>query len=497
VDIASSLLRMNVTTLNDQDQHFQVTQHPVSMSQPDRSVMQFLMGTAEGLGVKTLIHVAANLGNPELLRTLLLFSGLSLNTTINKRWDTIFRPIEGAVVAKDAGQTPLSLILSRPSHHKIIKDVFVKLQSTNNLVNHIDLSCTMTDCLPKELFYLSSVSNLNASNNQIASLPFAELSTQLRPGMLKELNVSHNNLKSLPIELFRLPNLNSINVSHNPLPCLPELWWMSDSLVKFDVSSTFIANICAFGKIDKANLLRTMSMPSSKTPHRFRGSRAFSPSVSGCPLRKLNVSACNLHSFPAYLACFFPNLQLLNMSRNKLTSCCSINELPALLEELDLSHNELQPACDTIFYVHDDFKNFQCYYDTDIDCSMRCTHMSHRQLTQLKTLNLSDNTDLQNVVLHHDSLTASTAKTANLFFPKLGKLILRNCGLKQAPEYLGRMCRIHHLDISTNEITVPREVYKLESLSTFDYNGVKDPVVNGLDKFTSVRDKQMFLMQEK
>ena len=123
--------------------------------------------------------------------------------------------------------------------------------------------------------------------------------------------------------------------------------------------------------------------------------------------------------------------------------------------------------------------------------------MSHRQLLQLRTLNLSDNTNLHHVVLHHDNLTASTAKTADLCFPKLGKLILRNCGLNQAPEHLGRMCRLHHLDISTNEILIPREVYKLENLSTFDYNGVKDPVVINLDNFTSVRDKQMFLMQEK
>jgi len=491
---------MNITALNDQDQRAQVTQHPVSMSQIDRSIMQFLMGTAEGLGVKTLIHVAANLGNPELLKTLLIFSGLSLNVIINKRWDTIFQPMEGAMVAKEdqrPGQTPLSLILSQPSHCNIIKDVFVKLQSSNNLVNHVDLSCTITDCLSKELFYLSSISSLNASNNLIASLPFAELSMQLRPGMLKDLNISFNSVRSLPIELFRLPNLNNINVSHNPLTCLPELWWMSDSLVKFNVSSTSITSICAFGRREEASLLRTMSMPVSKSPQSSRGLCASRPSGNGCPLRELNVSGCNLHSFPTYLACFFPNLQHLNMSRNKLMSCCSINELPAMLEELDLSHNGLQSAFVAIFYVHDDCKNFRCYYDTDIECSMRCTHMSHRQLLQLRTLNLSDNTNLHHVVLHHDNLTASTAKIADLFFPKLGKLILRNCGLKQAPEHLGRMCKLHHLDISTNEILIPREVYKLENLSTFDYNGVKDPVVINLDNFTSVRDKQMFLMQEK
>ena len=502
MDIARSVLVMNITALDDQGLHAQVVQHPVPISLKDCTVMQFLMGTAEGLGVKTLIHVAANLGNPELLKTLLVFSGLPLNVVINKRWNTILQPMEvkeNTVVVKEdeiPGQTPLSLVLSHPSHYNIIKDVFVKLQqSKNDLVSHVDLSCTMTNRLPKELFHLKSVYSLNVSNNQIASLPFAELSTQLRPGMLKDLNLSRNSLQNLPIEVFRLPNLNNFDVSHNPLTCLPELWWMSDSLVKFNASSTSISNICAFGRVEQANISRMMSMPSSS--RQLRGVRASSPNVNGCPLQELNVSACNLHSFPTYLACFFPNLRHLNMSGNKITSCCSINELPALLEELDLSHNELQSEFIAIFSVYDDFKNFRCYYDADIECSMRCTHMSHKQLSKLRTLNLSDNSDLQNVLLHHDNLTASSAKTADVFFPKLGKLILRNCGLKQAPEHLGRMSRIHLLDISYNEMSIPREVYKLESLSTFDYTGVKDSVVIDLDNFISIRDQQMFLMQEK
>ena len=503
MDIARCILRMNVTALGSQEQHSQVAQCPVALSANDRVTMQFLMGTAEGLGVRTLIHVAANLGNPELLKTLISFSGLNLNAVINKRWDTILQPIEGVegslAVKGDQkpGQTPLSLVLSQPSHRNIIKDVFVDLQSNSNLVSHVDLSNTMTDCLPKELFYLTSVFTLNASNNQIASLPFANLSTQLRPGMLKELNLSHNKLQNLPIEVFRLPNLNSVDVSHNPLTSLPELWWMSDSLVKFNASSTYITNICAFSKVEHADFSRTVSVPGSKMPRQSHGVRATSPNFSGCPLQELDVSNCNLTTFPSYLACFFPNLRLLNVSRNQITSCCNVSELPGQLEELNLSHNKLQSAFIAIFSILNDFKS-NCYHlDADLECSMRCIHMSHRQLTKLRTLNLSDNVDLETVVLHHDNLTASTAKTANMFFPKLGKLILRNCGLKQAPEHLGRMVRIHHLDISYNEMDVPREVYKLEELSTFDYSGLKDPVVANLDHFTKVRDKQKFLMQEK
>jgi len=75
--------------------------------------------------------------------------------------------------------------------------------------------------------------------------------------------------------------------------------------------------------------------------------------------------------------------------------------------------------------------------------------------------------------------------------------MLKNCNLKQVPEHLGRMSRVYHLDISNNDMKVPREVYKLEELSTFIYDGLPDPVTIDLDSFHTVLDKQIFLMQEK
>jgi len=485
-DIASCILMMNITALADKDQNV-VKRRPISMLAQDCTTMQYLMGTSEGIGVKTLIHVAANVGNPELLKALLIFSGLSLNTIVNRRW-MVCRPIDietDSLVAVQTTQTPLSLIISQPLHYDVIKNVFADLQSSRNLVKHIDLSCTRTDCLPKELFHLSSIYSLNVSNNKIASLPFAELSSQLRPVLLGDLNLSHNNLTGLPIEVFCLPNLSNLDVSHNPLTFLPELWWMSDSLVKFNVSSTSITNICAFSQ----SVYLSPSL--SRLP---QGISDNSPTVEGSSLKELNVSGCNLHSFPTYLACFFPNLQLLNMSRNKLTSCCSINELPALLEELDLSHNELQSGNGAIFSQLNNSEGLHCHHNTDSGCSLRCAHMRHIQLSKLRILNLSDNKFLEEVIFHYENISN---QATILFFPKLRKLIMRNCSLKQAPEHLGRMSRIYHLDISNNDMEVPREVYKLVELLTFIYNGLPDPVTIDLDNFHSVQDKQIFLMQEK
>ena len=488
---------MNVTALADQDQNV-VIQQPFSMPPQDRTAMQFLMGTAEGLAVETLIHVATNMGNSELLKVLLIFSGLSLNTVVNRRWSSISKPItgpDGTAANKGAQttQTPLSLILAQPSHYGVIKTVFASFQASSNLVKHIDISFTMTDCLPKELFYLNSIYSLNASNNQIASLPFAELSSQLRPAMLSDLNVSNNNLTAIPLEVFDLPNLSNLDVSHNPLTCLPEQWWMSISLVYFNASSTGITEICSFRQTEP-------SFPTSgSSPRRMRGlsTSSYSSTVEGfSPLKELNVSSCKLLGFPTYLACFFPNLQLLNMSKNHFTSCCSINELPTLLEELDLSHNRLQSGVDTIFTLADP-DTLQCHQNQDIDYCLKCNHMRHTHLSRLRTLNLSDNKFLEKVVAHCEKMSSSVSLTSGLFFPRLKKLILKNCGLKKAPMFLGRMAKLYHLDISYNEMMLPREIHKLEELATFIYKGLPDPVIVDLDKYHTIQDKQIFLMQEK
>ena len=126
--------------------------------------------------------------------------------------------------------------------------------------------------------------------------------------------------------------------------------------------------------------------------------------------------------------------------------------------------------------------------------------MHHTKLSKLRNLNLSNNEELQGIVLHSDvSLTSNpTGSLRNiLYFPKLKKLMISNCGLLQAPEFLGKMTKIYHLDISNNNMKVPQEVYNLEELITFIYTGLPDPIVADLDKFISVKDKQIFLMQKK
>ena len=464
---------------------------PVSkLSKEDIVKAQFLLGTAEGLYTNTPIHVATNIGNLNLLETLIICCGLPLNAIINLRWRKFTEHIEPNLLSVESDHTPLSLALSHSTYCDFI-NVFAKLQSEGNCVTHIDLSHTMVNFLPRELFHLSCISNLNISNNMLGNLSLLfEQFFSLRCAQLNDLDLSKNDLSSLPKEIFCLPALKNLNVSNNPLNHLPEQWWSSNTLVKLNVSRTHLTELCPHHYSLQESPDSTCVVRSVDNAH------SDNSSISSCPLQELDISSSCVNHFPKYLACYFPDLTYLNVSHNNITSCCAISELPPLLEELDISHNNLQSENCSVFYLSTKEDTSHCHLSSKIDSALRCSHMHHKNLKNLWILNLSDNESLENIILHYDDLTAST-NVACLFFPKLKKLTLNNCGLLHTPLRLGRMSRIYHLDIGNNKMNVPREICNLTQLSTFIYDGLPDPVVADLSKFTSVKDQQIFLLQEK
>ena len=473
---------MNISALADPyPSATNVIQLRKPLTMQDKNNAHFLLGIAEASKGETLIHTATIIGNLTMLEAFIKCCGLPLNAVVNKRYNKINQLIE---------QTPLSLILAHDSCNELIK-LFVKLQSTTSSpITHVDLSNTLTIYFPKELFSFCSVIKLDVSSNMLKETPFSQLSSYLRPGLLSDLNLSNNELKTIPIEIFGLPNLKFLNVSKNPVTSLPNQWWLSKGLVKFNMSETALTELYPCRNHTRRSSQRSSLTRNSHAPESDRFES------EGCQLKELNVSNCNLQMFPECLACYFPNLTLLNVSHNKITSCCAINELPVSLEELNISHNRLQSQNRSIFHLSTNRDSLCCLRNTDFNSSLKCPHTRHNQLLQLTTLNLSDNQDLQHIVISYDDLNTSSG-TPCLFFPKLKKFIMKNCGLLQIPAYLNKMSRIYYLDISKNNMKVPREVCALRDLCTFIYDELPDPVVADLRKFTSAKDQQMFLLQEK
>lgn len=474
---------MNLTALADPHaSHTSMVQLNRPVTGQDQNNAQFLLGITEGSKGESLIHLATNIGNLTILEAFIKCCGLPLNAVINKRYSKLNQSIE---------QTPMSLALAHTSY-KLLIDLFVKLQRMCNPVTHIDLSNTLTTWLPKEIFHFCSISKLYVSANMLKEVPFGQLSSHLRVGLLTDLDLSNNELSAIPGEIFGLPNLKFLNVSQNPVTFLPESWWLSKSLIKFNVSKTHLTELYPSRNFSALSSPRTSV---SNLPGKFHILDDDSFESEGCQLKELDASNCNLHAFPEFLACYFPNLTHLNISHNKITSCCAVNELPISLEELNISHNNLQSENQSVFYLSPNRDGLYCLRHNDPDCFFKCPHMRHNQLLQLGTLNLSDNEKLQDIVIFYDDLSASSCTC--LFFPKLKKLIFKNCGLLQAPKHLNKMSRIYYLDVSDNSMKVPREICGLRDLCTFIYDGLPDPVVADLRKFNSVKDQQMFLLQEK
>ena len=494
-EIVICILRMNLVRLVDPDQPCTTMIQPCQqIVDQDSNTMEFLLRTTEELYASSFIHIAANLGNVNMLKAFIICSGQSLNVAINRRWKLMLQNVAPNEESQ-SGQTPLSLALSHPSYRDIIT-ALAELQVGNKSITQIDLSNSMTEFLPKELFSFHSIINLNVSKNYLNQLPFAQLASNLRPGQLSDLNVSSNQLNNLPVEIFYLPNLKYLNASDNPLTSLPDMWWLSKSLIKLNVSSTQLTELCSWKDADQIFFKehgRLASNTSNNSPTLLH--RSDSLDRRSCLLKELNVSFSCLSSFPRYLACYFPNLAKLNVSNNNITSCCAVNEMPGFLEELDISNNKLQSEDCAVFSL---LSNTNCcYLNTEVESSLKCKHMRHTKLLKLRVLNLSNNEKLQKITLHIPTTATDSLKRDFLYFPKLAKLVISNCGLLQAPEFLDKMDRIYHLDISKNhDMKIPHEVHNLSDLMTFVYNDLKDPIAADLDKFSTVKEQLMFLMQK-
>ncbi|XP_065916963.1 leucine-rich repeat serine/threonine-protein kinase 1-like isoform X2 [Dysidea avara] len=432
------------------------------------------------------IFTAVRIGNSILLQGLLARSGVPLSTILGQRQKRVIPRPDGP--DWEHFITPLSLILSMPQNHDLI-DVLIHLNRLGSIRNltAVDLSRTLLSQLPVELFTLGQLYTLNVSDNKLSELPFSKLPSDYWPNLLQELNVSHNNLQHIPSELFTLPCLKTLNVSHNPLKSLPSEWWTTKSIVTLNLSHTHLENLSINSKLSSApkELLAT-SPPRSVICGQYStlDMNAIPCKVNSKKeslLQYLNCSNCKIGVFPSLLAFFFPNLELLNISSNKLQSCCAVNEFPSSLIDLDVSNNLLLSGKHKMFY-------------RDINKMDSC--MRHGELSKLKFLKLAGNVNLKMLSIHDEQKYGSDGD-ARVFFPNLVRLNLTNCGLKVAPKFLAELKYLTDLDFSGNkDLTIPREISNLEHLVSFNYEGVKDPIVDSLNMFELTQEKLVFLHED-
>ena len=425
------------------------------------------------------IFTAANIGSPKLFEALIIHSKIPSSIILRQKQECTFSSPDGTV--KYHVDTPLSLILSRPENYSLI-DTLVDLDESDSCkhLTSIDLSYTRTRNLPMDLFKLRHLYRINISNNKLSTLSLVKLPQKLWPNLLRDLNVSYNSLEQIPLDLFELPVLETLNVSHNSLKFLPEQWWNTKSISQLDISFNIHLESLSLKDVESSSSVMSSSSDSvcriSGGVSRNLRVQSIACRMNNSRLKNLNASHCSINKFPRFLALFFPNLDTLNLSHNKLLHCCAINELPTSLESLDVSNNLLN-SHSNLFHI-------------DHDLSTKSSYMVHKDLTHLCTLKLANNVDLRTVTFRDETET----NNCHVFFPKLLRLDLSNCNLQRELRYLGQLQNLTDLDISGNkDLYIPNDIINLESLIKFTYDGIKDPIVDELNCFTLIREKLVCL----
>jgi len=98
--------------------------------------------------------------------------------------------------------------------------------------------------IPLELFCLPNLKELDLSNNRIEELPIGDANEMSYScHHLKSLTVDHNLLTTLPDKLFLLPQLELVSAHHNEIKDLPMSTWISISLLTLNLSNNKLSRL--------------------------------------------------------------------------------------------------------------------------------------------------------------------------------------------------------------------------------------------------------------
>ncbi len=210
------------------------------------------------------------------------------------------------------------------NHYKTYLDLsYFSLTNFSPILTTIPLTSRLTDLnlsnnqlssLPSEISYLENLNGLDLHNNQLSSLPF-------QFGSLKKLcylNLSKNHFVTLPSLIGNLENLSELFLAHNKLSSLPRKIGNLKQLFQLDL---------------KSNRLRTLPKTIGNLTN----------------LDKLNLQDNLLTSLPQQIGNL--NLYDLYLAHNQLTTLPETIQTLSRLNTLDLRHNAFQTFPPPISYL--------------------------------------------------------------------------------------------------------------------------------------------------
>jgi Leucine-rich repeat (LRR) protein/ankyrin repeat protein len=168
---------------------------------------------------------------------------------------------------------------------------------------------------------------------------------------VKAVNLDHNFLNEVPIELFRLPKVIKIDLSHNHIIKLPEedhykslesralCGWECKDLEELNLSHNCLTELpsCVWVLPNLETLYGQKNSISMLFPHDKESSFCFSLSTS---MTKIDFSENELEVIPPFVF-ELPNLKTVQFQHNMLQSIPKTVWTCESLKDLDMSHNNI------------------------------------------------------------------------------------------------------------------------------------------------------------
>ncbi len=288
-------------------------------------------------------------------------------------------------------------------------------------ITQLNLSDNKLKCLPIEVFQLEHIERLDISRNVIVSLPIIdnEEDKGWKCSSLTHIDVSHNQLESLPNILFELPEIKEITANHNLIVDIPIVFWSAPRLQKILLQHNLLTSFpspivhrdSGIGTLDDASKSFQASMSVGDVPpvliSQFSPPNARSDRITTPSRKRLsqNVSRGRLLTSPGSFVSMIDrrsSVPTVNAPRSRLLEMFSTevggvgfeeeSELEVFestssdeydifsLESLDLSHNKLTslPKClsclapnlKRLHIHHNKLKSIGCITDYSMDLEL-------------------------------------------------------------------------------------------------------------------------------
>ena len=242
-------------------------------------------------------------------------------------------------------------------------------------LRNLNVNFNAIHSLPEAVWALPNLEYLDASHNRLKEIPPAkhhsndihsvDISynnlTQVAPFLFsyEEVNLSFNELTSLPMELWNSKSIQVLNVSNNEIADIRFSYQTESVTVSFTSACTKV--------IEKVSLVDQIDTISS--------------------LSKLNLSHNKLRAFPKDLACFATHLQHLDISSNRISSV-DTSLIPPYLKTLVAKKCHIaQFGC----IMTSEQKEVYRIHCVSLGVGSKCPHRAHTSLQYLSSLHLNNN----------------------------------------------------------------------------------------------------------